>query len=709
MAVIQNRFKSKSVLLPEEWDNDLKTQMAQLTPEEMEVLQACLEDDGRLLEFASDAISTEYERVPVPIEEWLSEYYLGESVKSLYKVWRDDLILLFSTNMYELALLLGGLGSGKSEFAVIAILRMLYEASCLKDPAVSYGLASGSKISFCVLSKTEQVAKAAIFEKIVAKIQQSEYFQSQFPVLNQMKDNRFFKGTEITFSKGLILICGSSSDSSILGANVMGGFVDELNFFQRTAKNAVADSRYGVYGKAGKLFDQLKRRIRSRFQRFGKLPGLLIGASSKTTQDSLTEQFVREGVAKNDHTMFVRDYSILDVKPEAFSSKKFKILIGNEIYSSKILEEGEELIYGEDAAIVEVPEEFRRDFECDLNNALRDLLGISTTAIHSFINKTEKINAMKDETRVHPFHCALMPDPAQWDSRSPYVMDWNKLSTITDSGEWQPIINPWAKRYAAFDPGLTGDAFGVVIAHIAGLIPVNKKTNDNEITEYVPYFIVDFVLRIKGQPGEEILFRNVRRLLYEFSTHGFHIAQVNVDKYQSRDMIQTLREQGYKAELLSVDEEKDPYFNLRRAIYDERIKCYPYEIMFEELRCLEETPTKIDHSNTGIDSKDLADALCACIYSLTCDATYSEPILPQKGITVEEVKEEKQTNKYDENFIEVTKQEGVIVDNTKVVYRKKEKQVLKPQYVKISLDGKVTDLTKRAEQQVEYILNDILL
>jgi hypothetical protein len=273
---------------------------------------------------------------------------------------------------------------------------------------------------------------------------------------------------------------------------------------------------------------------------------------------------------------------------------------------------------------------------------------------------------MKDESREHPFVCALYTNSQQWDSRLPYVIKWNKICNLRENGEWEPLLNPWAKRYCSLDPGLTGDAFAITIAHIAGLIPVKRHDDSQEFTEYLPYFIVDFVLRIKGEPGEEILFRNVRRLIYEFSSHGYHIAKITTDTFQSRSMIQTLKEQGYNAEILSVDEEKDPYLNLRRVIYDERIKCYNYDILWEELLTLEEGPAKIDHTTNN--SKDCADSFCACIYALTCDATYSEPVLPMKGLQIEADKhEDKITEKHDENFIEVKKKDDVVVDN-KVVY-----------------------------------------
>jgi hypothetical protein len=854
MVVLQDRFKSKSVLLQSEWDNVVKGQLDQLTPEEYECLMEMMSDEAKLLEFSSDAMLDEYERIPVSIEEWLSEYYLGDSIKALYAAWKRDLILLFSSQMYDSAILLGSLSSGKSEFASIALLRMLYEASCLKDPAKTYGLASGSKISFCILSKTEQVARAATFDKIVGKIQTSQYFQEDFPVNNRMKSNGYYKGNELTFGKHLALICGSSSDSSILGANVMGGFVDELNFFQKTSKMSIGDSKYGVYGRAGKLFDQLKRRIRSRFQRFGRLPGLLIGASSKTTLDSLTEQFVREAIRSADPTVFVRDYSILDVKPEAFSKQKFKVLVGNEIYSSKILEPGEEENYDKES-IVEVPEEFRKDFESSLQDSLRDLLGISTTAIYTFINKTEKLQAMIDTTRVHPWSCPLC-DGNQWDSRAPYTIHWNKLATLHENGEWSPMLNPGMKRYISLDPGLTIDAFGLAVGHIAGLIPVQRHDNSQEFTEYVPFYVIDFVLRIKGEPGEEVLFRNVRRIIYEFSCHGFHIAKITSDSFNSREMIQQLKEQGYNAEILSVDEEKDPYQHLRRAIYEERIKCYHYEHLWDELRGLEEGPTKVDHSSNGCfvgetripltdgttpmiselsnkevfvyskdkngnlvkgkargrqtklatnlldvvldtgavarctpehpwmlitgeyreakdlrpndrlmpiilntdiakdscrkvkqiipitlefpvpvydlevdehhnfallcgvfvhNSKDLADAVCACVYSLSLDATYSEPVLPVKGATIDSGENiDKISDRHNENWQEIPKKNEEIaivpVSTEQCIYKKKDKApIMKPGYLKMNPDGTTTDLLNKTEQAAQYILNDILI
>jgi len=172
-----------------------------------------------------------------------------------------------------------------------------------------------------------------------------------------------------------------------------------------------------------------------------------------------------------------------------------------------------------------------------VHNCLRDFMGVSTSALHSFISKVEYLQHMQDTERRHPFFAPHMADPSQWDSRCHYQIKWNEIAYQTDNGEWLPRQNSWAKRHIHLDPALTGDGYGFCMGHIAGLVPVRRSQDQGEITEYLPMYVVDFVLRIKGEPGEEVLFRKVRQLIYEVSAHGFHIARISADKYQSRDTI----------------------------------------------------------------------------------------------------------------------------------------------------------------------------
>lgn len=1005
--------------------------------------------------------------------------------------------------------------SGKSTFSHLAVLRMLYEASCLKNPAVSYGLAPNSIIGFCSLAKSKETARRVVFEQIAAKIQESPYFKYEFAPVKDVKD-------EIIFPKGLAIICGSSTDTSIIGMNIFGGIIDEVNFWGKVKKtNLNFGKHWGTESKSGRLFDSVRRRMKSRYIKKGKLPGILMLISSKTTKDSFTEQFIRKEKALGNNSTFVRDRSILDMKRDSFGSSTFKVLIGTVDYPSRILIEGEDVSNLTDAMVIEIPDDFRVDFENNLEESLRDIAGVSTIAISNFISKLEKVNEMIDPSRAHPFQCPLLPDPTIWDSRKPYRINWHAICTQKDNGEWVPKLNPEAARHVHFDPAYTGDAFGMClkagtrilmgdlaekpieeirvgdfvfdafgdlqkvtktfkrpyngkinrikviggkevyitdehpflgirqksirrsngrrksivkpdnkeraygeyrnykpewieakeiekgdyialpkikdqttdfmksmgsvmgipldenlgtivgyflaegsffrknhekerllvqfsfgwnaldethvdrlkkaieavgiegcvydikrriegeqsgyqlrvldrklgiifhllcgeycdkkklnslfwhcsspafrlaavraylegdgtinairrgirngintrvswslvaktksedlsrfieiecrrlgiaicrkyvmstyrygvierkvgvwqneihgydqllklfpaerlnllgvdkpkkssnksfeydqwvfhpvnevekvdfegdvynfettgshsyiaemmgvhncIAHISEMRPVQNA--DSEIIEYQPVFVVDFVLAIQGSKEEEVISRNIRELCYEFSNHGFHLAEFSMDTYQGREICQSLEMQGYKAGIYSVDtgisskgenvvntavgripKAKQAYWYLRSAIYENRVKCYDYPRLLMELRKLEDTPEKVDHPEG--ESKDLADSLCGVVWTLFRSKNMTDLPLPSKGVTINVSSEMETLPDYAESLkhdmsIEAGSSQVIEIRQTKV-YEKKKPQTLSPKYQKVSNDGSVKDLT----------------
>ena len=185
-------------------------------------------------------------------------------------------------------------------FASIAACRVLYELSCLRDPHRSYGIAPGSDISFIVLSVKEDLAIKVAFTNIAAKIKDSDYFKEHFP----------FKAVkrELLFPRGVMVAARASTDSAALGLNVFGGFIDEGNFMPDMKQKESIDKRMGNVNRAKFLYDQLQRRMKSRFMKHGKLPGLMIVVSSKQTKDDFTAQRIKE--AKDDPGVFVRDYCL---------------------------------------------------------------------------------------------------------------------------------------------------------------------------------------------------------------------------------------------------------------------------------------------------------------------------------------------------------------------------------------------------------------
>lgn len=533
--------------------------------------------------------------------------------------------------------------SGKSTISTICILRMLYDASCLKEPALTYGLAPGSNITLAVLAPNERVARETVFEQMFSMMRQSPYFTDVFPPLNRVKER--FKSNGLQFRKNLNLIAGSSTDSSILGKNLIGAFIDELNFFQKEAlsrRQHTRGNKYGADTKAGNLYDKIMRRMKSRFLKNGKMPGMLIAATSKGTQESIAERIITEAFKKQDTNYFIRDRSVIDLKKDQFSDKKFKVLVGNEKYRSRILEdkEYETTEWEEDARFIDIPEDLKPDFEADIDQSLRDLAGISTVAMSTFFKDPQKIRDCIDDKRVHPFVCASNVNVKEWDSYRPYTMNWSELAVRDGDGVWKPKNYPHVRRHVHLDPGLTNDAFAIAIGCIAGLIKSERHVDNETYVDFHPMFHIDFMLRIVGKPGMEVNFQNVRNFLYTFCDHGFSFGLISTDTFQSRENCQALEAKGFETKVLSVDESRDPYEYFKGAINNKRVSYYRHEHFLDEIVRLEDNGLKIDHLPGR--SKDICDAIAGVVFTLGQTEYWNEPLIIERGIDVE--KERKKTD-----------------------------------------------------------------
>jgi hypothetical protein len=126
-----------------------------------------------------------------------------------------------------------------------------------------------------------------------------------------------------------------------------------------------------------------------------------------------------------------------------------------------------------------------------------------------------------------------------------------------------------------------------------------------------------------------------------------------MDGFQSTDTRQQLQRRRIESEIISVDKTVLPYYDLREAIYEDRIEFPKFmvrvrpddtqltEILVKELYELVDNGTKIDHPKSG--SKDVADSVAGVVYSLMGDRTYhkkqysgffdqsSTPQEPQRG------------------------------------------------------------------------------
>lgn len=653
MAILDHNGRPRSVRTEEEEDELLQDAIARLPAHEREALMEVYNQiaQGRGKEFEKLA-EVEYARRPVDVMTFLSDpYFLGETGSSLWPQLKTDMVELFEGDYHE-AVLAGSIGWGKSFFATCAMAYVVYQISCLRSPQRAYGIDSGSAIYVAMLSVTEKVARRVAVNELIGKIEHSRYFKEHFPAKAAPSQ------LEIKFPNSVQVVAGSTGSSAIIGLNVFAGFIDESSFMG-DQKEVDRLGKFIASDTGEKIYKSIIRRMKSRFQRAGRLPGVLLVVSSKERPNAFIEKRVREAREQDDTHFFVREYATWDVKPaEFFSPEKFKVVAGNDRVQSRILGDDprEEAKYRDmGLQIVDVPADYRKDFERDLDGALRDIAGVATEAVSPYIQRTETIFAAEDPKLQVPTVEEDGNPLEEWVPNRPLHIAWTRIAlpferklhgTTYVETAWRPLRHPEAIRYVHIDASLTGDATGLAMGHVARWTEVVRRDPmGDEYTELAPVIETDLLLRIVPPPGDEILLSDVRAVVYQFIEHGFQVGYVSMDQYQSADSLQQFRKRGIEAEVISVDRTTEPYDVLKSAFYEGRVRTQKHAWLGIELRNLQRVPTsggrvKIDHPKTMTGptggtvrgTKDLSDALAGVVYSIT-QRSPGRPIPPMLGVS----------------------------------------------------------------------------
>lgn len=164
------------------------------------------------------------------------------------------------------------------------------------------------------------------------------------------------------------------------------------------------------------------------------------------------------------------------------------------------------------------------------------------------------------------------------------------------------------RRFIHVDLGFKRDRSALCMTHCAGF----KEVKTSMGVEKLPVINVDLVYSWEAAPGEEINFASVRQMIVDLC-RKFDVAKVTFDRWQSIEMIQSLRAQGIAADFHSV--KKSDYDTLMTSIYDTRLRGYWNDILVNEelLKLRLFSNNKIDHPSGG--SKDMADALAGSVFS----------------------------------------------------------------------------------------------
>ena len=356
-----------------------------------------------------------------------------------------------------------------------------------------------------------------------------------------------------------------------------------------------------------KVYLTVKRRMESRYQKLGEMPGILFLVSSKKSEHDFLEQYAKTVIDKN-HVLIV-DEPLWRIKPASnYSGKMFQVAVGDKRITSKIISEKEDpdSFIEQGFKIIDVPIEHREAFELDADSALQDIAGISSVSSTKFISMSQ-LETCLTEKRLNPFRSNILTIGLHDNMK---IEDFFLPDTIS------PNIKS-AFNFIHIDTSWKADITGISMISIGKNKKVSKYVQGSLTEELDATYTHVFTVGIKAPADSEISFAKTRDFIYHLRDIGVSITGISLDGYQSVDTSQIFTQAGFSSALISVDKTADPYLALRSAIAEERIDLLSIEEMEMELTELEKDNMtgKIDHPENG--SKDLADSLCGAHYNAT--------------------------------------------------------------------------------------------
>lgn len=492
---------------------------------------------------------------------------------------------------YTESIFTGGIGVGKSHCALLTMAYHLYVLSCIDDPQGLFDLDPSSEILFVFQTISATLAKQLDFARFKAMLDRSPYFRDVFPYRKGIE-------SELQFTNRIIVRPVNGLESGTIGQNIYAALLDEVNFLEIT-EHSKKNRDGGEYDQAIQLYNSIASRRKSRFMKQGRMMGMLCLVSSKRYPNQFTDRKVAQA-QKELHTtgktsIYVYDKRRWDIKPDDYCGETFKVFMGDMTRKPRILSKG-----GPEAnqeLIVDIPIEYRPEFENDIMRALREVAGLSTLSTHPFMQNIEAVSS------CFGHHQSIL-------NQQTTDFQQSLLKVLP-----QHIQHPQEQRYIHVDLALTTDSAGVVCGYVSGF---KKVQRGQDITETLPVITIDFALEVAPPQGGEIQISRIRELVYNLRDKAcINIQWISFDQYQSADSIQVLRQKGFTTGIQSMDRTPVPYEVLKQALYDGRVKAPSQPKLQEELMALEFNPKKNKVNHTSQSTKDVSDALAGVVFGLS--------------------------------------------------------------------------------------------
>ena len=361
-------------------------------------------------------------------------------------------------------------------------------------------------------------------------------------------------------------------------------------------------------------------RMQSRFMHGDYNPTLLLLASSKRTEQSYMETFIAGKKKTESKTTLIIDEPQWVIRTDKDSARKFKVAIGNKFLENELVplnatEQDLKLYRDRGYTLLDVPMGYYENFVDDINIALTDIAGISTSSTSKYI-AGNRLTAVKNPELKNIFTKEIITVGDDPEDTAQY-MDFIDESRINPVLKSRPL-------FVHLDMSEGGDVNGIGGVVINGKKPTPEGGNPSKDLFYTEVFHVG----VKAPKGHRISFEKNRNFIRWLRDTGWALKSVTADTFQSFDLLQILKGEGFNTSVTSVDRVDTqsrtclPYLAFKNAIYEKRLELCEGNRLTDEILGLErDSNGKIDHSpNSAVNAKDICDGIAGAVYDASLHA-----------------------------------------------------------------------------------------
>lgn len=548
--------------------------------------------DKKLEKYSSGDVL--YEEMPVGIKEFIESPDFLDWDTIIFPGIKKLLIDFFQFGpdgwlKYDEAVVIAGLGSGKSEFAAIATTYIVYRLLCFRSPQSYFrdtlnlgSVSPESTLQIVGCAPSGDQARKIIFGFISNHVASCPWFQKR----NWMPDKDV--KSELRFPKNIVVSPGSSSAKPVLGGTLIMTLFDEASFFEKTSEHDDMED----------LYKQLGGRMRSRFKNdlTGRNYSVSILISSANTMDDYIEDRFNEN--KKRDSGFAERLTFWEAKSQMFQ--------GCDFFDYSVTD-----VAGNLLEILKVPTVYKKNIEENPVAFLRDIAGRPSAARKPLFSDFTKVLDSISTDIVNPAPEIGWEDGG-YKSPSPFTpMD---LLQVLEKANFRER-NAQGKKYVVGIDLAKGakDRLGFALAHVDKIMTDLRFIDGKPVSVNLPIAQLDLISRFVAPAGAEISFEDVRKLINTLRDEWrFDITLIASDSFQSIDFKQIMMNNGYDFIVHSTDTDRAPYETFWELVTNKRLIWYRFEPLLYELQRIEDLGGRFEHSVSA--GKDCVDAATLSLY-----------------------------------------------------------------------------------------------